>query len=100
MTTPQPPAPNPRITQQFLFTAVTEGLLILGVVLLFIIEPQTTLTLVLAAAALAIGLVGAVFTIYRAVRLMDEPNGRNVAYLSILLIVLGPLMVFGVSFLI
>jgi len=98
--TTTPPELSQRITQQFLFTAVTEGLLIVGVALLFIIEPLTPLTTGLAAAALAIGLVGAVFTIYRAVRLMNDPRGRTVAYLSILLIVLGPLMIFALSFVI
>lgn len=98
MTTPQPPAPNPRITQQFLFTAVAESLLILGVVLLFYITPVTTLTMVIAAIALALGLVAAVYTIYCAVRLMQEPTGRTVAYLSILLVVFGPIMIFALSF--
>jgi len=97
--TSTPPAANKDIAQQFLFTAVAEGLLLLGVLLLFFVGPLTPLTMVLAAVSLALGLVAAIFTIYRAVRLMNEPRSRMVGYLSIAFVVGGPLMLFAVSFL-
>lgn len=96
--TTTPPAANKDVTQQFLFTAIAEGLLLVGVALLFIIEPLTPLTTVLAALALALGLVAAVFTIYGAVRLMNEPRTRMLGYVSIALVVVAPLLLFAVNF--
>ena len=97
--TTTPPAANNTVTQQFLFTAIAEGLLLLGVLLLFFIGPLTPLPMVLAAVALALGLVAAIFTIYRAVRLMNEPRTRILGYMSIAFVVGGPLLLFAVSFL-
>ena len=96
MTLP-PTSPSKAVTQQFLLTALAEGALMLGIVLFFIIEPQTTLTIALAAVASAIGLVVGVYAIYRAVPLMSEPATRMVGYVSVVLIVVGPLMLFAVS---
>lgn len=97
--TTTPPAANKDIAQQFLFTAVAEGLLLLGVFLLFFIGPLTPLLMVLAAVALALGVVAAIFTIYRAVRLMNDPRTRIVGYMSIAFVVGGPVLLFAVSFL-
>jgi hypothetical protein len=96
MTMPTAPA-NQQITRQFLLTAVAEGGLMLAIVLFFILEPQTTLTIVGAAIAAAVGLVTAVYAIYRAVPLMSEPTTRTVGYLSVGLIVTGPIVLFAVS---
>ena len=96
MTMPPRPA-NPQITRQFLVTAVAEGGLMLAIVLFFIIEPQTTLTIVGAALAAAVGLVAGIYAIYRAVPLMSEPTTRAVGYLSIALIVISPIVLFAVS---
>jgi hypothetical protein len=95
-----PPAPRPanrQVTQQFLLTALAEGAFMLGIVFFFIIEPRSTLTIVVAAVATALGLVAAVYAIYRAVPLMSEPTTRTVGYLSVALIVTGPIMLFAVS---
>ena len=96
MTTP--PTPTASATaKQLLLTALAEGALLVGITLFFIVEPQTTLTVVLAAIAIAIGLVIGVYAIYRAVPLMSEPATRTLGYLSIALIVVGPVMLFAVS---
>ena len=95
-----PPTPRPassQVTQQFLLTGLAEGGLIVGIVLFFIIEPQTTFTIVAAALAAALGMVAAVYTVYRAVPLMSDPSTRMVGYLSVALIVTGPLVLFAVS---
>jgi hypothetical protein len=97
MTVPQPPTPSMLISRQFVLIALAEIPLMAGIVLFFFIEPQTTLTIVLAAIAFAIGLVAAVYAIYRAVQLMSEPTTRLVAYVTIASIIGGPLMVFAVS---
>lgn len=96
MTMPPRPA-NPQITRQFLLTAVAEGALMLAIVLFFIMEPQTTVTIVGAAIAAAVGLVAGVYAIYRAVPLMSEPTTRIVGYVSVVLIVTGPIVLFAVS---
>lgn len=94
----QPSAsPDKRVSRQFLYAAFAEGLLLAGVVLFFIIEPQTVLTVVLAAVAFAIGLVAAVFAIYKAVPLMSEPQTKMIGYVTIAIIVGGPLIVFALS---
>ena len=92
-----PSTPDKRVTQQFLYAAVAEGLLLAGVVLFFMIEPQTVLTVVLAAIAFAVGLVAAVFAIYKAVPLMSEPQTKMIGYITIAIIVGGPLLVFALS---
>ena len=95
-----PPTPTPaskQVTRQFMLTALAEGTLMAGVALFFIVEPQTALTIALAAVASAIGLVVGVYAIYRAVPLMSEAATRIVGYLSVALIVAGPLMLFAVS---
>ena len=93
-----PPAtPDRRITMQFLYTALAEGALLIAVVLFFIIEPQTMLTVIGAAIAFVVGLVVGIFAIYKAVPLMSEPATRRVGYVSVALIVTGPLMLFAVS---
>jgi hypothetical protein len=95
-----PPTPTPaskQVTQQFALTALAEGGLIVGIVLFFIVEPQTTVTIVLAALAAAMGLVVGIYAIYKAVPLMSEPTTRMIGYLSVSLIVIGPLVVFAVS---
>ena len=96
MTVP-PASPSKAITQQFLLTALAEGGLMIGIVLFFLVEPQTTLTIVLAALATAVGLVIGVYAIYRAVPLMSEPTTRMIGYVSVALIVVGPLTLFAVS---
>ena len=98
MTAPVTPTPTSKqVTQQFLLTGLAEGALMVGIVLFFIIEPQTTLTIVLAAVASAVGLVIGIYAIYRAVPLMSEPTTRMVGYVSVALIVIGPLTLFAVS---
>ena len=96
MTTPQS-SPDKRVTQQLIYAAFAEGLLLAGVVLYFMIEPQTTVTVVLAAIAFAIGLVADVFAIYKAVPLMSEPQTKMIGYLTIAIIIGGPLLVFAIS---
>ncbi|CAN5529911.1 hypothetical protein BH10ACT7_BH10ACT7_04860 [soil metagenome] len=96
MTLP-PATPDKRVSLQFVYAAFAEGLLLVGVVLFFMIEPQTVLTVVLAAVAFAVGLVAAVFAIYKAVPLMAEPQTRTIGYLTIAIIVGGPLLVFAIS---
>jgi hypothetical protein len=92
------PTPAASVTaKQLVLTAFAEGALLVGIALFFIVEPQTTLTVVLAAIAIAIGLVVGVYAIYRAVPLMSEPATRTLGYLSIALIVVGPLMLFAVA---
>jgi glucose uptake protein GlcU len=97
MTAPLTPTPSKQVTQQFVLTSLAEGALMVGIVLFFIIEPQTTLTIVLAAVASAVGLVIGIYAIYRAVPLMSEPATRMVGYISVALIVVGPLTLFAVS---
>jgi hypothetical protein len=95
-----PPTPRPagtQVTQQFLLTALAEGAFMVGVVFFFIIEPQSALTIAVAAVATAIGLVAAVYAIYRAVPLMSDPTTRMAGYLSVALIVTGPIVLFAVS---
>jgi hypothetical protein len=93
-----PPAPpNQQVTRQFMLTAVAEGGLMLAIVLFFIVEPQSTVTIVGAALAAAVGLVAGIYAIYRAVPLMSEPTTRMVGYVSVALIVTGPIVLFAVS---
>ena len=96
MTMPPRPA-NPQITRQFVLTSVAEGALMLAIVLFFFIEPQSILTIVGAAIAAAIGIVVGVYAIYRAVPLMSEPSTRIVGYVSVALLVTGPIVLFAVS---
>ena len=96
MTTPSSPS-GQKVSQQYVLMAMAEGALMIGVVLFFIIGPQTTLLVVLAAIAFAIGLVLAVMTIYRAVPLMSEPSTRFIGYLSVVLVVTGPIVLYAVS---
>lgn len=97
MTEPRLPA-DKRVTAQFIRLAVAEGLLMLGVLLYFYIRPQTTVTTVLAAVALALGIVAAVWTIYKAVPLMAEPATRTIGYASLVFVVGAPLILYATSF--
>lgn len=96
MTMPTPTS-DPRITRQFLYAATAEGLLLAGIALFFIVEPQTVLTITLAAIAFALGAIAAVWAIYKAVPLMTEPQTRTVGYLTIALVIGGPILLFAVS---
>src|SRR5687767_7112426 len=96
MTMP-PATPGQQKTRQLLLTSVAEGALMLAIVLFFIIEPQSTLTIAGAAVAAAIGLVVGVYAVYRAVPLMSDPTTRLVGYVSVALIVAGPIVLFAVS---
>lgn len=91
------PTPDTRITRQFLYAAIAEGLLLAGIALFFIVEPQTVLTITLAAVAFALGAIAAVWAIYKAVPLMTEPQTRTVGYLTIALVIGGPILLFAVS---
>jgi glucose uptake protein GlcU len=96
MTTPTK-QPDGRIARQFVLTAIAEGALMIAIVLFFLVEPQTTLTIALAAIAAAVGLVVGVLAIYRAVPLMSEPTTRIVGYVSVALIVVGPLTLLAIT---
>ncbi|MDO7882514.1 hypothetical protein [Antiquaquibacter soli] len=92
---PTPPAPGAATTRQFLLAALAEGALLLSIVLLEFLPAELPF-LVVSAALFAVGLVLAVSTIYRAVRLMVDPATRSVAYLSIALVVGGPIVLWAV----
>ena len=96
MTAPRPPA-NVQTSRQLVLAALAESGLLVGITVFFWVRPQTTLTIVLAAVPFAIGLALAIVTIYRAVPLLSEPQTRTIGYISIALLVVGPITLFAVS---
>lgn len=85
------------VPRQFVIAATAETGLLLAVFLFFILKPQTTLTVALAAIAAAVGIVAGVVAIYRAVGMMSEPATRSIAWISILLIITGPIVLLAVT---
>lgn len=80
------------VTRQFAATAVSEGALILAVLLQHYARPLTGWTILLLGLLLAVGIAAAVYTIYRAVRLAEEPTLRGLAYLTIGMVILAPVL--------
>lgn len=92
-----PASPDKRVPQQLVRAALAEGLLIVGVALYFFVAPQSVLTIVLSALAFVAGVIVAVFAIYKAVPLMSEPATRSIGYVTVAIIIIGPILVFAVS---